>query len=73
MLTCAECPVKAEEQSALFYLYAHDLVALRKTLLTAGLQPSEIKYPEYLPAGEFRLSDPDGFCLMVAQSGRDTP
>jgi len=73
MLTCAECPIHADQQSALFYLYAQDLVALRNALVQAGLQPDEIKHPEYLPEGEFRLTDPDGFCLMVAQSGKETP
>jgi hypothetical protein len=60
-------------KTILFYLYARDLKSLRLGLLTKGFNPSEITYPEYLPEGEFRLQDPDGYTLMIAQSGRDTP
>ena len=60
-------------QDVLFYLYASDLVALRKSLLEKNVKVSEITYPEYLPKGEFRMEDPDGYTLMVAQSGPDTP
>lgn len=64
--------VKAPEGLTLFFYAAH-LVALREELLEQGLLPSEIRYPYYLPEGEFLLSDPDGYCLIVAQSGPNTP
>lgn len=73
MLATSECAINAEQQQALFYLYAADLVALRHQLLTHGLKPGEIKYPAYLPKGEFQLRDPDDYCLMIAQSAPDTP
>lgn len=73
MVTRSECAINPETQDVLFYLYATDLVALRNFLLAAGVKVSEISHPEYLPAGEFRMADPDGYCLMVAQSGKDTP
>ncbi|MEO5895999.1 MAG: hypothetical protein ABIS06_09885 [Vicinamibacterales bacterium] len=57
----------------LIYLYAADLKSLRADLLTAGLCVGEIAYPEYLPNGEFRVEDPDGYTLMIAQSAPDTP
>ncbi|MBV9671155.1 MAG: hypothetical protein JOZ43_09385, partial [Acidobacteriales bacterium] len=50
-----------------------DLKALREELLRAGLSAGEIGYPGYLPEGEFRLEDPDGYTLMIAQSGAETP
>jgi len=46
---------------------------LREELLAQGLAASEITYPPYLPEGEFRLEDPDGYTLMIAQSGQETP
>ncbi len=46
---------------------------LRDELVREGLEPGEIEYPEYLPAGEFQMRDPDGYCLMIAQSAPDTP
>ncbi len=75
MLVSGEVPVTAESnaKAILFYLYARDLKSLRERLLAEGFNASEISYPEYLPEGEFRLQDPDGYTLMIAQAGRDTP
>jgi catechol 2,3-dioxygenase-like lactoylglutathione lyase family enzyme len=60
-------------KTVLFYLYARDLKGLREELLGKGFSPTAITYPPYLPEGEFRLEDPDGYTLMIAQSGRETP
>jgi catechol 2,3-dioxygenase-like lactoylglutathione lyase family enzyme len=75
MLVSGEVPGMSESQAktVVFYLYARDLKSLREDLLAKGFAASEISYPEYLPEGEFRLEDPDGYTLMIAQSGRDTP
>jgi len=73
MLTRGENAIDAGAQEVLFYLYAEDLKSLRTTLLAKGVNPGEITYPDYLPNGEFRLQDPDGYTLMVAQSAADTP
>ena len=73
MLTRSECAIDMESQEVLFYLYAVDLPALRERLLAAGIKTGKISYPDYLPAGEFRVGDPDGYILMVAQAGADTP
>lgn len=73
MIVRSECAIEADEQQVLLYLYATDLVALRQRLLDEGVKASAISYPDYLPAGEFRTADPDGYCLMVAQSAADTP
>ena len=73
MLTRSECAIQAEAQQVLFYLYVADLPALRQELIAAGLTPGEIRYPDYLPQGEFEMKDPDGYCLMIAQSAPDTP
>ena len=63
----------SRDKTVLFYFYARDLNGLRQELLAKGLAASDISYPDYLPEGEFRLQDPDGYTLMIAQSGRDTP
>jgi catechol 2,3-dioxygenase-like lactoylglutathione lyase family enzyme len=73
MLTRSERTFDAGAQEVLFYLYAEDLKSLRSTLLAKGLNAGEISYPDYLPNGEFRLQDPDGYTLMIAQSAADTP
>ncbi len=75
MLVSGEVPGTAESKAktVLFYFYARDLKSLREKLLAEGFSASEISYPEYLPEGEFRLQDPDGYTLMIAQSGCDTP
>jgi catechol 2,3-dioxygenase-like lactoylglutathione lyase family enzyme len=72
-LSCSNDPVVIQEPAVLFYFYATDLVALREKLLASGLAAGEICYPEYLPKGEFRLMDPDGYTLMIAQAAGDTP
>lgn len=75
MLVSGEVPGTAESRAktVLFYLYARDLKSLREELLAKGFEASDISFPEYLPEGEFRVKDPDGYTLMMAQSGRDTP
>jgi hypothetical protein len=54
-------------------LYVADLVTLRSDLIAQGVKVSEISYPEYLPKGECRIADLDGYCVMVAQAGPETP
>jgi catechol 2,3-dioxygenase-like lactoylglutathione lyase family enzyme len=73
MLTRSPCPIDASAQEALFYLYAADLTSLRSVVLANGVAAGEIEYPDYLPKGEFRVQDPDGYTLMIAQSTTDTP
>jgi len=34
---------------------------------------SGLTYPEYCVAGEFGMSDPDGYCLLVGQRTEDGP
>jgi hypothetical protein len=73
MIACSERPVDPSTQDVLFYLYAADLPALRTSLLAHGVDAGEICYPEYLPNGECRVKDPDGYTLMIAQAAEDTP
>jgi hypothetical protein len=73
MLSRSECAIDPDQQQVLFYLYATDLVALRQELIAKGAKPGEITYPFYLPKGEFRLPDPDGYTLMIGQADIDTP
>ena len=69
MLTCASEPVVASQQAVLFYLYSPDLLALREYLLKSGIRVSNITYPKYMPKGEVRVDDPDGYCLLIGQAG----
>ena len=73
MVVRGELETTPDSQLVLFYLYATNLPDLRNRLIVEGVKVSEISYPEYLPKGEFRTQDPDGYCLMVAQSGPNTP
>ncbi len=68
MFARASEPVLAGQQAVLFYLYSPDLIALREHLLAAGVKASAITYPDYMPKGEIRLEDPDGYCLLIGQS-----
>ena len=69
MLSRASEPLRTGRQAVLFYLYSPDLVALREHLLANGVKVSSITYPEYMPKGEIRVDDPDGYCLLIGQAG----
>ena len=69
MVTRAAEPVVASQQAVLFYLYSPNLVALREQLIAAGVGVSPITYPDYMPKGEIRVDDPDGYCLLIGQAG----
>jgi len=73
MVTRSERAIDRDAQEVLFYLYANDLQAVRTLLLANGVAAGEITHPEYLPEGEFRVEDPDGYTLMIAQSAAGTP
>ena len=73
MLSRSARAIDAGAQDVLFYLYADDLEVLRSHLLAAGVSAGAISYPDYLPKGELRVQDPDGYTLMIAQSTCDTP
>ena len=66
MFTTARDPIVPEQQAILFYLYVDDVAATRNELVAAGLQPGPIETPFYAPQGEFRLTDPDGYMLMIS-------
>ena len=61
MFTLASEPVIAGQQAVLFYLYSPQLVQLRECLLSNGVKVSDITYPNYMPKGEIRVEDPDGY------------
>jgi hypothetical protein len=83
MFAQADPPIEAELQGVLFYFYSHDILTLREHLLECGLRAGEpaedgnepeeqgvvfpIKYPDYMPRGELRVHDPDGYCLLIGQ------
>lgn len=73
MVSRSDRPSKAERDDVLLYLYATDLKSLRDALLAKGVEASEIRYPDYLPNGECRVQDPDGYTVMIAQTAEDTP
>ncbi len=68
MLARASGTIIADQQAVLFYLYSPDLIALREHLLAAGVKVSSITYPDYMPKGEIRVQDPDGYVLLIGQA-----
>lgn len=69
MFTQTSEPVMASQQSVLFYFYSPQLVQLREHLLSHGVTVSGVTYPSYMPKGEIRVEDPDGYVLLIGQSG----
>ena len=61
-------PIVPDAPAVLFYLYADDVGAAHQELRAKGLNPGPISTPFYAPRGEFRLTDPDGYVLMVTHT-----
>jgi len=68
MIAKATEPIVPGQQGILFYLYVEGVAETREALLGAGLQPGPITTPFYAPRGEFRLTDPDGYTLMITHT-----
>lgn len=68
MVGLADGPVDHSVQAVLFYLYYDDIRQTHATLAALGHAVGAIKYPFYMPGGECRLQDPDGYVLMLAQA-----
>ena len=68
MLVRSDRPMNPGAQDVLFYLYAEGVAAYREKLIAEGLQPSALSYPPYAQHGEFRMDDPDGYCLLVGDT-----
>lgn len=66
-------PIDPAGQGVLFYLYSDDLPALRAQLLSAGVEAGEIEDGTPGPREQMRLTDPDGYVLMVAQTEPAAP
>jgi hypothetical protein len=57
----------------LFYIYAHALEALHAQLAEAGLEPGPIGSGAPGPDRQFRIVDPDGYCVMVTDAAAMVP
>lgn len=68
MLARAAEPVEPDRHAVLFYLYTPDVAAYRSRLIEAGVKAGPIQRPFYNPRGEFQVTDPDGYVLMVAHT-----
>ena len=67
MLALADQRINQAEQAILFYLYAHDLAGLRAHLIDHGVLAGKIVDGSPGPREEMRVSDHDGYVLMIAQ------
>jgi len=72
MLELAGAPIDRRRQAVLFYLYVRDLDGLRRHLLEHGVPVGPIQDGSPGPEREIALSDPDGYRLMIAESGGQT-
>ena len=69
MLALGDGPIDAANQAVLFYCWTPDVHALYAELAAAGVEVGRVTYPFYMPAGELRVEDPDGYVLLVGQLG----
>ncbi len=68
MLVRSDRPMNPGAQDVLFYLYAKGVAAYRENLIAQGLMPGTLSFPFYAKHGEFRIDDPDGYCLLVGDT-----
>jgi catechol 2,3-dioxygenase-like lactoylglutathione lyase family enzyme len=73
MVTRDGDPIDPAGQGILFYLYSPDLAVLRAQLLKNGVEAGEIEDGTPGPRQEMKVTDPDGYVLMVAQIEPDEP
>ena len=69
MFVRAEQSTKPPHDRFLLYLYTPDLPGLRSQLVAAGVDAGPVKRPEYMPSGEIRLTDPDGYTVLIGHWG----
>src|SRR5262245_49795351 len=68
MVAEAHKPVEPEKHAVLFYVYCENVAEFRTRLLESGVDAGPIAHPFYAPGGEFRVTDPDGYVLMVTHT-----
>lgn len=69
MVALASGPIVPSDQAVLFYCWTPDAGLLHDELAAAGVEVGAIEHPFYMPAGEFRTFDPDGYVLLIGQLG----
>jgi len=45
-----------------------DVAAKHEELRAGGVRAGDIKYPFFAPRGELRVTDPDGYVLMITHT-----
>ena len=72
MVTRSARPMNPDAQDVLFYLYARKVVEYREQLAAQGVTVGPLTHPAYMKAGEFPVSDPDGYCLLIGEGDADS-
>ena len=70
MVALASGPIVASDQAVLFYCWSPDVRRLHEELADAGIEVGPIERRFYMPAGEFRTADPDGYVILIGQLDR---
>jgi catechol 2,3-dioxygenase-like lactoylglutathione lyase family enzyme len=68
MLSLAAEPVNPAGQGVVFYLYVPRVAAFREQLAARGLNVGALQHFFFAKEGEFRMVDPDGYVLLIAQA-----
>lgn len=68
MVAKADVPVVADQQAVMFYMYVPDVHAMHAAVRDRGIAAGPMAYPFYCPKGEFRVDDPDGYCVMITHT-----
>lgn len=63
-----EAAASGGQHGVVFYLYVGDVAAKHAELREAGVDVSDIRFEFYAPKGEFRVTDPDGYAVMITHT-----
>jgi hypothetical protein len=68
MVAEADRPFESGKRDVMFYIYTPDVAGFRGMVIQAGVDAGPIRHPFFSPRGEFEVTDPDGYVLMVSHT-----
>jgi hypothetical protein len=67
MLRKVAGPIIADHQDIFFYCHTANIKLLIKTLDDNKIARGKLQRPDYMPAGQCRVEDPDGYVLLIGE------
>jgi hypothetical protein len=72
LLTCTRPPLEIPLLPLLFYFFFEDAGAVAELVRAAGITAEHLGYPPHALGGEYKVLDPDGNAVLLAQRERSS-